>query len=183
MTHSADWHDSVDLAVIADHPDVVAMVEAHSGSRPGGMSADQFFDTARPIMKRLGGGSVDAKLIAKVAQPLSARLGIRTGRQQTLGLRYPPGQVIAAALVSLASRNQPLKHAEQGEDGCILQAELPSSMFTFAGDLVITLQRHEEGTRVTGAVMVRGQAFDWGHLKRVLKALFDDMGSHLHSMQ
>lgn len=176
-----DWRQSVDVNAILSHPEVVDLISQNAGLKPGGMSGEEFLRISKPVMAAVGVHGVQTELIAKIAQPMYASMGVKTGKEDRIGLRYPPGQTIAATLMSLASRKQPINSIEQAEDGCLLNVGVPSSIYAFAGDMTITLQRHDEGTLVTGAVTIPGQAFDWGRSKRVLKDLFEDVKEHLRS--
>jgi hypothetical protein len=50
-------------------------------------------------------------------------------------------------------------------------------MWSFAGDIVITVERQKEGTSVEAATVIKGQVFDWGKSKRLLNSLFEDISS------
>lgn len=175
----SDWRDSIDVQAILASSDVRGLIADVSGNRPGGMSGEQFLDISDKVFSAIGIGSVSTKRIAEVAQPLYARIGIKTGKEEQRGFRSLPGATIAATLCSLASRNQSLKNAAQADDGCVLTATVPSSIYAFEGDLMVTIERHAEGAMVTGAVTIPGQAFDWGRSKRVLRDLFKDIDQHL----
>ena len=50
-------------------------------------------------------------------------------------------------------------------------------MWSFAGDIVIIVERQKEGTSVEAATVIKGQVFDWGKSKRLLNSLFEDISS------
>ena len=174
-----DWRTSVDVQTILANSHVRGLIAEVSGNRPSGMSGEQFLDISDKVFSVIGIGGVSTKLIADVAQPLYARIGIKTGKEETRGYQSPTGQTIAATLCSLASRNQTLKDAAQADDGCVLTATVPSSIYAFEGDLVVTIERRDAGAMVTGAVTIPGQAFDWGRSKRVLRDMFKDIDEQL----
>jgi hypothetical protein len=63
----------------------------------------------------------------------------------------------------------------QHEDGCTIDAELPSDLFALAGTLSIEILRSAQRTRVTAATNIAGQWMDWGKSRRALEKLFTDL--------
>lgn len=74
----------------------------------------------------------------------------------------------------LAGQNgQKILDFEQHSDGCVITAEIPSDVWSFAGALVVSVRDSADGgTSVEAATRIRGQMYDWGKSKRVLNALF-----------
>jgi hypothetical protein len=85
------------------------------------------------------------------------------------------GKALVAAVCSLARHGQALNKVEQGQDGCLLKAGIPSDMWSFAGDFLITVQRQEQGASAEAATVIKGQLYDWGKSKRILTELFNDI--------
>ena len=52
---------------------------------------------------------------------------------------------------------------------------MPSTMTAWKGKMTLTLATHDQGTMMSGAVTIPGQAYDWGHAKRVLDQLHQDI--------
>ena len=78
-------------------------------------------------------------------------------------------------LCSLASRSQPLEDITEATNGCVIRSKMLSSIWSWEGDLIITLEAKEEGTLMSAAITVPGQLSDMGQSKRVLKALVEDV--------
>ena len=110
-----------------------------------------------------------------VVQPISAQLGIKTGNEYSETLSSSPGTVIVSALCSLARHVQVLQQVRQFEDGYLLEATLPSDMWSFEGALYVSVLKTEAGTRVDGATKIKGQLFDWGKSKCCLETLSADI--------
>jgi hypothetical protein len=111
-----------------------------------------------------------------VLVPIFAGLGIRASHTRSADLSIPPGLVIAAALCSFARFGQTLQSAQQYEDGCLLQATLPSELRAWAGVLYLGISVTADGvTHVNGAVTIKGQMFDWGEGVKKLDHLFADL--------
>ena len=110
-----------------------------------------------------------------VAQPLLTQLGIETGKQRTEGVAAPPGRVLVRALCSLARHGQSLRSVVQAEDGCLLEAVLPSDLFSLEGELLVGVRRVGEQAEVAATVHIGGQIYDWGKSKHCLEQLFSDL--------
>jgi hypothetical protein len=170
-----DWRATTNYRVVLAHPEVKALIADASKASKAGMSADEFMKLAQPVLDAAGSGGVPMKLIAEIAAPMYAKMGVKTGKDAKNGYATPYGRVLAAILCSLASRNQTLIAIEEGTDGCVVQAEIPSSMTTWKGKMSLTLERRPEGTLVSSAVVFEGQSSDWGRAKRVLDDLHQDI--------
>ena len=172
---SIDWRNSMNVGEIINHPDTRARIVRVTGATPQGMTADQFFEIAKPIMAAAGAPGVPLKAIKDIAVPMYARMGLKTNQELTQGFRNTFGETLAATLCSLASRSQPVVDIAEAGDGCIINSKMASSMWSWEGNMIITLERQPEGTMLKGTVTVPGQAFDWGRSKRVLQDLIDDV--------
>src|SRR5262249_16714655 len=87
----------------------------------------------------------------------------------------PVGRAIAATLCALASRNQHLKAVTEADNGCTLEAALPSDMLTTEGRLKITILGIGNTTNVMAATDIPGPLFALSKSKRALTALFDEI--------
>lgn len=170
-----DWRETTNYRVVLGHPEVKALIAEASKTTKAGMSAEEFLKLAQPVLNAAGAGGVSMKLIAEIATPIYARMGVKTGKDAKNGYATPYGRVLAAILCSLASRSQTLIAVQEGTDGCVVQAEIPSSLTTWKGKLTLSVERKPEGTLVTSAVVFEGQSSDWGRSKRVLEELHQDI--------
>lgn len=170
-----DWRETISYKTVLGHPEVKALVAEAAKANKAGMSADEFMKLAQPILNAAGSGGVPMKLITEIATPIYAKMGVKIGKDARNGYATPFGRVLAAILCSLASRNQTLVAIQEGTDGCVVQAEVPSSITTSKGNLTLTLERKPEGTVVASAVVFPGQSSDWGRSKRTLEELHQDI--------
>lgn len=173
-----DWSDEIRYERLMLRPEVRDLIARHAASAIKRMTGEEFLGHCDKVLKSLPGGASLAT-VASVVQPVYARLGIRTGKRRTEVVARPPGKALVAVLCSLARRGRTLREVRQAQDGCVLQASLPSDLFSFEGDLLITIRRHEGGTLVEAAATVKGQLFDWGKSRRCLNELFEDLGTVL----
>jgi hypothetical protein len=68
-----------------------------------------------------------------------------------------------------------LRSVTQAEDGCLLEAVLPSDLFALEGDLLVSVRRSGGLAEVRASARIGGQIFDWGKINRCLDQLFDDL--------
>jgi len=170
-----DWRETTNYRAVLGHPEVKALIADAAKVSKAGMSGEEFLKLAQPILDASGSGGVPMKLIAEIATPLYAKMGVKTGKDAMNGYATSYGRVLAAILCALSSRNQTLVAVHEGTDGCVVQAEIPSSLTTWKGKLSMTLQRRPEGTLVSSAVVFEGQSSDWGRSRRVLDDLHQDI--------
>ncbi|MEE2922652.1 MAG: zinc ribbon domain-containing protein [Pseudomonadota bacterium] len=170
-----DWRNSMNVGEILNHPDVRARIVRVTGATPQGMTAEQFFKYAEPLMAAAGAGGIPLAAIKDIALPLYSRLGLKMDRELSQGFRNTFGETLAAVLCSLASRSQPLVDISEAGDGCILNSRMASSIWSWEGNMIITLERRPEGTMMKATITVPGQSFDWGRSKRVLQDLIEDV--------
>jgi hypothetical protein len=166
-----DWDREVRYETILKFPSVRDTIERHSRQSPKRMTGEQFLALAEKLVP-LG---VPLEGLAALVQPLYARLGIKTGKARAQQVQAPAGRVLVRALCSLAHHGQALRGVTQAPDGCLLNATLPSGLFSLEGDLLVSVRRSGLQTEVSGATCIRGQFFDWGKSNRCLDTLFSDL--------
>lgn len=173
---STDWRTSMRPREIMDHPEVRARIEKVTGATPQGMTAEQFYAIAKPIMSVTGAGPLPPlKLLKDVALPIYAKLGVKTQSEVSQGFKNTFGETLAAVLCSLASRSQPVTEITEATNGCIITSTMASSIWSWEGKMVVSLETHPEGTLLKGTITVPGQTSDWGKTKRALQGLIDDV--------
>jgi hypothetical protein len=166
-----DWSRELRYQTLIQIPNVREMVSRQAGMAEKHLSAEDFlamFDKVVPL-------GVSLEKLGTLVQPIYVRMGIKTGKARTETLPQPPGTVIVAALCSLARHGQALQQVQQFEDGCLLEAALPSDMWSWKGTLYVSVHGTDAETRVEATTDIKGQMFDWGKSKRVLETLFADL--------
>jgi hypothetical protein len=173
-----DWSADVRYDVVTRVPAVRDLIAQNARLAKKPMSGEQFLEICDKAFSPIPGVSL-AKVIA-IVQPIYANLGIKTGKRRTQELPVPPGKALVGVLCSLARRGNDLRRATQGEDGCVLEAAIPSDLWSLEGDLLIAVRRGDGVSIVEAATLIRGQLFDWGKSTRCLNALFDDLRDVMH---
>jgi len=162
---------NVQYETILRYPGVREMIERHARRAKQRVTGEQFLSLADNIIP-LG---VPLEKLAAIAMPIYARLGIKTGKERSQQVPAPAGRVLVRVLCSLARNGQTVRGVTQANDGCLIEASLPSDLFSLEGDLLVSVERHGSQANVRGATCIRGQIFDWGKSNRCLDKLFADL--------
>lgn len=168
-----DWEGEVQYESIIRFPGVRESIERHSQQAIKQLSGEQFLALADKLVP-LG---VSLESLASIAQPLYAKLGIKTGKQRCQQVQAPLARVMVRALCSLARRGQSLRRVTQAVDGCLLEATLPSDLCSLEGELLLSMRRVGSQAEVNGSTRIPGQIYDWGKSNRCLDRLFTDLAS------
>lgn len=171
----SDGSDEVQYQRLLQIPAIRDQIAQHAALAKPGITAEQFLEVYDLALSPLTGVSIGT--VAKIAVPIYSRLGIRTGKTRRERIPRPVGHVLTAALCSLARRGQVLQHVHQAQDGCVLEAQLPSDLWSFEGKLVVSIARATEGASIEASTEIPGQLFDWGKSQRCLNLLVDDLRS------
>jgi hypothetical protein len=168
-----DWHEEIRYDVLLHFPEVRDLIAHHAGMAKKSMTGEQFLEICETLMQSVAPGSLKAAV--SIALPITTRLGIKTGKNRTELLPNPTGKVIVGTLCSLARHGWEMVKVHQDPNGCVLEAKLPSDIWSLAGELVVSVQRCELGTTVEAAAKIPGQLYDWGKCKKCLDELFADL--------
>jgi hypothetical protein len=163
-----DWSDEVRYELLIQIPEVRGQISKAATAKRKRMSAEDFLEAANKVIPT----GLPIKAVVEVVMPIFEHLGVKTGKTHSETLREPPGTVIVRALCSFASQGQEIRRVQQFEDGCLLEATIPSDMWSFEGSLFAAIRKGDLGTRVEAATNIKGQLYDWGKSQRCLQTLF-----------
>ena len=171
-----DWSNEVLYANIIQNPAVQDLIKQHAANSKKRLSGEEFLGLAESILPV----NVPMKTIAKRVIPFYAKMGLKTGKNLSKNLPdVPVGTALIAALCSFAKHGQSLRGVRQLENGCQLEASIPSDMFAVEGFLNVTVVREGNGVYVEASTLIEGQIYDWGKSKRCLESLVNDIASIL----
>ena len=173
-TSASDWTVLTDYEALIRVPEVRDRIARHAARSKNKLTGEEFLECCDKVLAPLTGG-VPLTLIAKFAQPLNERLGIKTGKTRCERLAERPGKVLVALLCSLAENGQKLGDVDQAIDGCTLQAAIPSDLWSLKGDLIVTVRTEGNTTVIEAGLTIPGQLYDWGKSRRALDKLFADV--------
>lgn len=132
------------------------------------MSGEEFLTSAAKVVSiPLPVGTIGASLSRGYAA-----LGVKTGKTQSHVIEQPYGYVLLAVLAFLAANSMPIVDVADRECQCLIQAVLPSNMFSWKGRVVVTLRADGQRVELEAATKIPGQLYDWGRSNRTLQKLF-----------
>lgn len=167
----ADWSHEICYAQLLKYPEIRDRIAAAAKRYSPQMTGEELLATFDALVPT----GISLQTLTKILQPLYGRLGIKTGQSSREQFAAPPGRVLVAALCSLAARGIELLEVRQAESACVLEATIPSNVWSFAGQLLVTVHGGGRETCVEAAVKITGQLYDWGKSKRALNHLFADI--------
>ena len=165
-----DWEHEFRYEVLLRVPEVRDRL-SKCGSARKKMTGEEWLGLSDHIFKPLCHG-VSLKTVATIALPIYTKMGIKTGKTRTEVVTEPVGRVIVNVLCALAETGLPLAAVHQGDAGCVIEAKLPSDLWSFEGQLVVTIERTNTGTSVGAQTNIPGQWYDWGKSAKYLQQLF-----------
>jgi len=170
---ASTWRQVIEYDRLIQNPevrDLLVRYAARKGWNPSAQTLLNLYDASVGMVV-----GVKTATIASIGVPIFTALGIKTGKSRSESLALPPGQVIVAALCSLAYRGQELQKVHQAQDGCVLEAKLPSDIWSWQGSLAIAITSNPPRTQVQATTRIGGQLFDWGKSSRCLERVFQDI--------
>ncbi|MGE3241704.1 MAG: hypothetical protein AB7G28_17560 [Pirellulales bacterium] len=171
-----DWTQLTNYEALLRIPEVRDRIARHAALCQKKLTGEEFLEACDKFLTPLTGG-VPFTLIAKLTQPLSTRLGLKTGKTRCERLAQPTGTVIVAVLSSLAQNGHQLGEVAQLENGVNLCAAAPSDIWSLKGELHIDIRAAGRATQIEAAYTIPGQLYDWGKSQRGLTQLFTDIST------
>ncbi len=160
-----DWSDLLDYEKLLRIPEVRDRISRAAIEAEKHLTGEEFLELCDKSLQPITG--VPLTTVAKIVQPIYAKLGVKTGKLRSYLFPRPPGKILVEVLCSLASRGPKLNNVLPTLDGCVLKATIPSDIWSFEGELLVTLRRQPIGTLVEGCTVIKGQFFDWGKSTRL----------------
>ncbi|MCC6508836.1 MAG: hypothetical protein IT423_07000 [Pirellulaceae bacterium] len=171
----ANWEMECNYDRIARWPLIRKLIQRHASQATSGPTGEDFLK----LFDKVVASPIPLDRLASVLQPLYESWGIRISKERNEWVPTRIGRTIASALCSLAKHRQSLLSVEQHDSGCVLTAELPSSLCALKGKVIIALASYREGSQVNAKTYIPGQVYDWGKSHRCLEQLCCELMSDL----
>ena len=165
-----DWRQSCDFERIARVAEVQERMEQAKSAAvkvSGSQMLGLIDSAASPLM-----GGLSALAIAKVTQPLTAKLGLKTGKERREFVMLPPGEVLANLAVTLMSIEHSITSVTFDDDHCHIKATLPPDLRAMDVCLAVNVERADQGAWIAATAVAEGQWYDWGKCQSRLDRLF-----------
>lgn len=168
---AVDWANSIDYSVVTDSREVQQRISQAAARGEERLSGDEVVGLLDAVIQPLTGG-ISSRVAAKLSKPMTAALGIQTGKSRREFVMAPPGRVIARLLEVFAEQGQKVLGVQQGEDACTINATIPFDWRSLDGELAVSISRTIGGTYLDAEARIDGQWYDWGKCRKQLDQLF-----------
>jgi len=167
------WPDECHYAVLMRIPQIRDRIAQAAQTAEKRMSAEDFLKAADGLIAVASSLKlIPLDAVASVAVPIFEHLGIKTGKTRAALMPAKIGTTIVNALCAMAAQGQIMKTVRQFDDGCLLEAQIPSDFWSWKGSLFVSIRKHDSGCQVDAATSIGGQLYDWGKSKTCLDNLF-----------
>jgi hypothetical protein len=166
---TADWDHEVRYEAILAFPGVREAIDRSTRGSKRRVSGEQFLALAEALVP------VPLEKLAGVIQPLYASMGVKTGKERKAQVSATVARVVVRTLCSFAARGESLRGVTQHDDGCEIEATLPSDLWALEGSLIVNVRRDGAHSRVEARTVIPGQMFDWGKSTKRLERLVEDL--------
>lgn len=166
-----DWTEEIDYETLMQHPEVrdrIAKAAQKSPKRISGEDLLAVYDAIQPT-------GVPLQKLTVALLPVFDRMGFKTGKQSQLTLRAPAGRTLVAILCGMAGQGFEIQKVDQLDDGCVLTALVPSTIWTNRGEMVVGVERRQDVIQIQAAIKISGQLMDWGKSAQTLRQFFDEV--------
>jgi hypothetical protein len=176
-----DWTGTLDYSTLRRVQAVRDRIAQCADGARAKLSAEKFIEYCDTALKPLIGIPIPLKpiteLVTPLVLPIYSRLGINVEKAQVRDFRIAPGVALVTALCFLARQSMEVVRVHQLPRACVIEARIPSDMWSWAGSLVMTVTHEDERVKVEAASIIKGQKYDWGKSNRLLRELFADLDS------
>ena len=174
-----DWTVEKNFDKLIKHPEVREIILKYANESLKKNSAQEFLELADTVFESLLG--VSTKKVSDLVVPIYQKLGISTGKAERKKFNQPIQQVIVKSLCSLAKNGFPIESVEGASDGFVLTAKIPSDMWSWGGDIIISTEGSNSSSEINIATKIKGQLYDWGKSKKLIDSfLLDIQNIELH---
>jgi hypothetical protein len=161
------WAHEVNYKALIRHPDVRDLLVMAGNRAHASVTGEEFLKKFDSVVPGLS-------IATSIVQPLYSKWGVKTGKSVSQRFERPVGRTIVSILCALAEGSSKIRNVHQLQNGCRIEASIPSDIWSFEGVLYIHVERQGTGALVEAATKIPGQWFDFGKSQRVLDQL---MGS------
>jgi hypothetical protein len=179
LPKSVCWTESLQYDVVLASPEPRKRISAASRDARKGVTGEDLlavFDAVSPIGFSLG-------KLSNAILPIYDKLGIKIDRESQALFDAPPGRVILAVLCTLATKSLAIADVRQDSSRCSLSADLPWGLMTNPGKLHALIMADDPYIRVSIAMRISGQWYDFGKTKRLIDEMFEAIHGDLISQQ
>lgn len=155
------WKHEVSYDILISTPEVKHLLHRH-------VSKAKLPIPAEALIKK-------GKFVVPAGKWLAKKAGMKTEKHITKNSSSPVGQAIIAVLCTLARNSISIQNIQQFQDGCVLEAIVPSDWRAGAGELVVSVRHTTKDSTSIEISIHFDQLFDWGKSKYYLDTISKDL--------
>lgn len=168
------WQEERTIPELLANPEVATLIKHYAAKATLHFDANDILKIADSIMKP---GGVSMKLIADISVPIFEKMGINTGKASIQTLPFGLHETIVRCMCCIAKEGLPVTKIELAKNGLIVMVTMPSDLWSWAGEMVVSMEALGEETQMNINTKIKGQLFDWGKSKRRIELLLSDIQS------
>lgn len=179
LSHTGtSWDTESDFDKLIHYPAVRKIISKYADESPKRTSAKAFLKLVDTAIAPIAGLSTET--LAEIVVPIYEKIGISTGKSEMRQYHQSIQKVIVKSFCSLAKNGYPLDTYKKANNGIVLTATIPSDLWTWGGNIIISIEEFPSFTQVNIATKIKGQFYDWGKSKKLInKFLLDIDQIHL----
>lgn len=167
------WKNEVDYKKIIRHPDILDLVANYSKKSKNKLSGEELINKFDLVFGTAAGLSIG--FLAEILVPIYSRLGIKTGKSDSIKLNKSIQEVFVRTMCSLVKNNHPIEEFHKAKDGLILIGKIKSDLRSFGGKVLIELRDNNDFIDTKIQTVIKGQLYDWGKSKQIVKIILKDI--------
>ena len=167
------WRNEEDYNKIIKHPNVLGLISEYSRKSTNKLSGEELINKFDLVFGTVTGLSLG--VLTEITVPIYSRLGIKTGKSKYKRFNESIQELFVKAMCSLSKNNHPIEEFHKAKDGIILIGKIKSDLRSFGGNVLIELNKNDDFVNAKVQTVIKGQIFDWGKSKNIVKSIFEDL--------
>lgn len=168
-----NWSLEKDFSKLVKYPEIRNLISRYAGESSKKSSAKDFLGMVDIVFAPISEFSLEK--MSDIIVPIFQKIGIATGKSETRNYKQSIQQLIVKSLCSLAKNGYPLESCQKATNGTVLTATIPSDMWTWGGNIVISIEVQNSFCKIDIATKIKGQMYDWGKSKKLIQRFFIDV--------
>jgi len=166
------WKKENDYNKIIRHPDVLDLISEYSKKSKSKLSGEELISKFDLVFGTVTGLSLG--FLTEIMIPIYGRLGIKTGKANSIRLNESIQEVFVKTMCSLEKNSHPIEEFHKAKDGLILIGNIKSDWKSFGGKILIELCDNNDSVDAKIQTIIKGQLYDWGKSKKIVKTILQD---------
>ncbi|MEO6832720.1 MAG: zinc ribbon domain-containing protein [Chitinophagaceae bacterium] len=171
-TSTLHWEEETTIPALLANPEVATLIKYYAGQAEKKLDADDYLSIFDTIMKP---GGISLKKLADISVPIFEKMGVNTAHSTVHTLPFGLHESIIRCVCAIAKEGLPVSKIDLAENGLVLVATIPSDLWSWAGEMAVTIEALGTQTQVNIHTVIKGQLYDWGKSNRRMERLIADM--------